>query len=161
MFIEVERRYVGKNDTDIIHINANNIDIIFDNAIGIGGQIVLLTNGSLEKVKLAALPKKRERKSDEPAGERADFFRELNELTGGGPRVIFSKAMQSRLSARLEEGIAKEDLIAAATLLGQDPWWQGENDKNTRYGTIEWLLRNSENVQKALAIKPQKKKGMF
>jgi hypothetical protein len=56
--------------------------------------------------------------------------------------------------------MTKELLIKAATNIGKDAFLQGENDRNKRFGDIDYLLR-PDKAAKWSEDQAEKKKGMF
>lgn len=90
----------------------------------------------------------------------SDLLTELHKLCGGKGEAKPTTDRKARLKTRMVD-FTEEDLKAAAKNLGNDAFMQGDNDKGKRYGTIDYLLRTSANVNKWLEEVPQKKKGMF
>lgn len=89
-----------------------------------------------------------------------DLLNELHKLCGGRGEAKPTTDRKARLKTRLKD-FSEEDLKLAAKNLGSDEFMQGANDNGKRYGTIDYLLRTSANVNKWLEEQPQKKKGMF
>jgi hypothetical protein len=54
----------------------------------------------------------------------------------------------TKIRARLREGYATEDLKAAIAGCAADPFYAGQNDRQTRYDTLEFILRNGSNVER-------------
>lgn len=90
----------------------------------------------------------------------SNLLNDLNKLVGGRGEARPTTDRKARLKSRLKD-FTEDDLKLAATNLGNDEFMQGANDNNKRYGTIDYLLRTSANVNKWLEEQPQKKKGMF
>lgn len=90
----------------------------------------------------------------------SNLLNDLNKLVGGRGEARPTTDRKARLKSRLKD-FTEDDLKLAATNLGNDEFMQGANDSNKRYGTIDYLLRTSANVNKWLEEQPQKKKGMF
>lgn len=84
----------------------------------------------------------------------------LHSLLGGRGEAKLTTDRRARLSTRLKD-FTTDELKQAAQNLGNDEFMQGANDNGKRYGTIDYLLRTSANVNKWLEEQPQKKKGMF
>jgi hypothetical protein len=55
----------------------------------------------------------------------------------------------------------EDELKTAARHLGEDEFMQGANDSGKRYGTLDYLLRTSANVNKYLDLPDKKPKPMF
>lgn len=62
-------------------------------------------------------------------------------------RIKYTPARQSKLAARLKSYSAAE-LRAASLALASSPWHMGKNPTNTRYGTVDFLMRNDEMVER-------------
>ena len=92
-------------------------------------------------------------------GEMGKFVTELHKLVGGRGDAKLTTDRKARLNTRLKD-FSKEDLKRAAYNLGQDEFMQGANDNGKRYGTIDYLLRTSANVNKWLEEEP-KKRSLF
>lgn len=90
----------------------------------------------------------------------ANLLNELHKLLGGRGEAKPTTDRKARLKSRLKD-FSEDELKTAAQNLGSDEFMQGANDNNKRYGTIDYLLRTSANVNKWLEEQPQKKKGMF
>jgi hypothetical protein len=88
------------------------------------------------------------------------LLNELHALTGGKGEAKPTTDRKARLKSRLKD-FSEDELKVAAKNLGTDEFMQGANDNNKRYGTIDYLLRTSANINKWLEEQPQKKKGMF
>ncbi len=54
----------------------------------------------------------------------------------------------TKIRARLREGYTAEDLKAAIAGCAADAFYAGENDRKTRYDTLEVILRNGSNVER-------------
>lgn len=92
--------------------------------------------------------------------ELGTFLTQLHQLLGGRGEAKLTTDRKARLTTRLKD-FSKEELVQAATNLGNDEFMQGGNDSGKRYGTIDYLLRTSANVNKWLEDQPEKKKSMF
>lgn len=88
------------------------------------------------------------------------LLNELHKLCGGKGEAKPTTDRKARLKARLKD-FSDDEMKTAAYNLGQDEFMQGANDNNKRYGTIDYLLRTSSNVNQWLEEQPKKKKGMF
>lgn len=88
------------------------------------------------------------------------LLNQLHALLGGRGDAKLTTDRKARLNTRMKD-FSKEELIIAATNLGNDEFMQGGNDNGKRYGTIDYLLRTSANINKWLEEQPEKKKGMF
>lgn len=92
--------------------------------------------------------------------ELSKLLNELHGLLGGRGEAKFTTDRKARLTTRLKD-FSVDELKTAATNLGADEFMQGANDNGKRYGTIDYLIRTSGNINKWLEEEPQKKKGMF
>jgi DNA-binding transcriptional MocR family regulator len=95
-------------------------------------------------------------KPDKPATRPQtlrDLFRLLNLEVKGSDRVIITDGRLRKLKQRLKSFTPKQ-VIESAQNLGSDQYMQGMNDAGKRWGTIDYLLRNDENVAKYLELEP-------
>lgn len=94
-------------------------------------------------------PKIHEKQTEE---ELLSLLKQLNRLTGGKTdNVILNDYRKKRLKALLRPGeFTKDQLLLAAKNLGNNAWMQGENDNKTRYGTVDYLIRDAEKVNRFL-----------
>ncbi len=89
-----------------------------------------------------------------------DLLNELNKLVGGRGEAKPTTDRKARLKTRLKD-FSEEELKTAAKNLGDDEFMQGANESGKRYGTLDYLLRTSANVNKYLEEQPEKKKSLF
>lgn len=93
--------------------------------------------------------------------EASTLLNTLNTLLGGRGEAKLTTDRKARLNTRLKD-FTPDELIRAAKNLGTDEFMQGANDNGKRYGTIDYLIRTSANVNKWLEDQPkQKQKSMF
>jgi hypothetical protein len=91
--------------------------------------------------------------------ELGDLLTKLHNLLGGRGQAKLTTDRKARLTTRLKD-FSPEELELAAKNCGSDEFMQGANDNGKRYGTIDYLIRTSANINKWLEDAP-KKKGMF
>lgn len=142
-----------------IIINTSQIVIIEDKIIGMSnGDRFELAAKSMEEL----LENIYSASSTGPAASEhtTTLLNDLNKLLGGRGEAKPTTDRKARLKSRLKD-FSEDELKIAAQNLGTDEFMQGANDNNKRYGTIDYLLRTSSNVNKWLEDQPQKKKGMF
>lgn len=89
---------------------------------------------------------KEEQKTSAKANEDL-FFKLVDNLKFERNRIKYSAGRQSKLAARLKS-FSADDLYAASQALAASPWHMGSNPTNTKYGTIDFLLRNDEMVER-------------
>jgi len=92
-------------------------------------------------------------KSDKPTTRMStkQFFYELIKNLGFTEQVKATDGRIAKLKVRLNS-FSTTDLLSAATNLAADNYMQGDNEGGKRYGTIDYLLRNDENVDKYLTM---------
>lgn len=78
---------------------------------------------------------------------RKDFFYKLVDELGFSNQVMFTDGRRQKLNNRLVK-FSPADLIHAARGIRNDPHLQGDNPQGKRYGTIDYLIRSDENVDK-------------
>lgn len=83
-----------------------------------------------------------------------ELFYQLVETLGFSPNVRFTEQRKRKLKARTKVYSAS-DLLSAAKVIANDEFLQGENAGAKRYGTIDYLLRNDEIVDRYLEQKPK------
>lgn len=77
------------------------------------------------------------------------LFFELSGLLGFSELVKFTDQRRRKLAARLKTYTA-EELRLAAKAIANDGFMQGDNPGGKRYGTIDYLIRSDENLEKWL-----------
>ena len=93
--------------------------------------------------------------------ELDNMLLDLNSKLGGNYKIKTTSDRRNKLRQRLKE-FSYEELLIAAQHLAIDDFMQGQNERNTRYGTIDYLIRNNGNVLKYLEREtPKKKVSMF
>lgn len=160
MFIQVENHEGQKpkiNTDQIVAIIEKNVH--FSN-----GLILELTDESMKKLDTAVSRGKNKVELNEGNKDLVDLFTQLHKLTGGKGKPIFNVKRQEQLKLLLDPkrgNMTKEQLITAATNIGKNDYLQGKSENNsTRYGDIDYLLRQDKASKWAEAT-PEKKKGMF
>jgi hypothetical protein len=100
---------------------------------------------------------------DQTEDEMLSLLKQLNKLTGGKTDIIaLNDYRKKRLKALLRPGeFTKDQLLLAARNLGNNAWMQGENDNKTRYGTVDYLIRDAEKVNRFLEETITEKTGAF
>lgn len=160
MFIELSIEEAHKP----VLINITNISSINGSVIKMNNcDILTLESSSLEALMLLVNPEDIEipEQLNSKPNELSTLLNELHKLLGGRGEAKFTTDRKARLTTRLKDFSPKE-LKLAATNLGQDEFMQGANDSGKRYGTIDYLIRTSANINKWLEDQPEKKKpGMF
>lgn len=158
MFVELNI----EETTQPVQINVYNISSINGKVVKMNNcDIITLTDESLHDLLLMIAPKAKKVKNNEPKPELLDLFNKLNNLVGTKKEVPFTLKREQALKDLLtKHRLTEEDLIKAATNIGQNEFLQGKNDRNTRYGKIDYLLRPDKATYWA-EEEEQKKKGMF
>jgi DNA-binding transcriptional regulator YhcF (GntR family) len=75
------------------------------------------------------------------------MFSELVQTLGFTSRVMPTNGRIRKLAARLKQ-FSYDDVLQAATNIGQDQFLQGDNPGGRRYGDIDYLLRSDEIIDK-------------
>lgn len=123
------------------------------------GDIISITNELTKEIINDVMGNEKEANPTAPT-HTANLLTEIYQLCGGKGEAKPTTDRKARLKSRMKD-FSEEELKTAATNLGSDEFMQGANDNNKRYGTIDYLLRTSANVNKWLEETPKKKKGMF
>jgi hypothetical protein len=142
-------------------ININNINAIIEKQVHFAGGLVLdLTEESIKEIELIIAPKGKQTKSDNVDSKLLDLFNKLHTLTKGKGKPVFSLQREKKLNDLLtKHRMTEEQLIKAATNIGNDKFLQGDNDSKKRYGDVDYLLRPDKAAKYAdLDIKEEKKK---
>lgn len=95
------------------------------------------------------ISKKINKKDKAPKEDSEDkiFFYSLVQSLGLSPeRTLFSPERHKKMLARLKN-FSHDQLIIAAKAIKADPFMQGRNDRGTKYGTIDYLVRNDEKLE--------------
>ena len=126
-----------------------------------GGSVTLSSESMYELEQLTA-PKNRQTKSNNADPELEALFVQLHKLTKGNGKPTFSLQREKKLKELLgKHRMTEEDLIKAATNIGNDEFLQGDNDRNKRFGDVDYLLRPDKAAKWADESNEKKKKGMF
>lgn len=72
-------------------------------------------------------------------------------VMGKGKAVLSDKRKQLILK-RLDDGYTTDDLRAAIDGCKQSEWHQGKNDRDTKYDSLELILRDSEKVEAFISM---------
>lgn len=157
MFIEVTNHEGQKPK-----ININQIVTILEKQVHFSNGLILeLNEESIKKLEEAIAPKDRNGKSDKVDPKLQALFEKLHKLTKGKGKTVFSLQREKKLRDLLgKHRMTEEDLIRAATNIGNDEWLQGDNDNKKRYGDVDYLLR-PDKAAKWADEQEKKKKGMF
>ena len=125
------------------------------------GESVILSSESMYELEQLTAPKNRQTKSNHADPELESLFIQLHQLTKGKGKPVFSLQREKKLKELLgKHRLTKEDLIRAATNIGNDDFLQGDNDNKKRYGDVDYLLR-PDKAAKWAEEQGKKKKGMF
>ena len=73
----------------------------------------------------------------------------LNEKLGGTKNIKITQGRIDKLKRRMKTFTLAE-IEHAATVIGADDFLQGDNDRKTKYATIDFLIRSDEQVAKYL-----------
>ena len=92
--------------------------------------------------------------SDEPTSRpsqvsHTEFLKMLIEKLGFSDRVMATAGRVNKLKVRLKT-FKPADLMQVAQLIAEDPYMQGDNDSGKRYGTIDYMLRSDEIIDRYL-----------
>lgn len=146
-------------------INTDSIRLFNEESIWFNGdsydESYGINENEYKKLLGAVLPKEHIEKINEPKSELLELFEELHKLTGGTGKVVFTLGREKKLHELMtKHRFTKENLITAATNIGNDAFLQGDNDSKKRYGDIDYLLRPDKAAKWSNEL-IQKKKGMF
>ena len=158
MFIEIS------SNTQTYIINTDQIIYIVEDCVHFSETNYLkLSPESMKELTLKISSKSKGVKNKEPDQELLSLFNELHRLVKGKGKVTFTGIREKKLKDLLDpkkHRMTKEDLIRAATNIGNNEWLQGDNPNGIRYGKIDFLLR-PEKAQQYAEVEEKKKKGMF
>ena len=159
MFIEL--KVTGMTDT--VKVNTANISSVYGKVVKMNNcDILELEDDSLRELSMAIAPKDRQTKSNNADPELEALFVQLHKLTKGRGKPTFSLQREKKLKELLgKHRMTKEDLVKAATNIGNDEFLQGDNDRNKRFGDVDYLLRPDKAAKWADESNEKKKKGMF
>jgi hypothetical protein len=160
MFIQV----TTKADAKTIKVNITQICWIDGSLLTFGnGLTIEVTDSSLEKLETAIMRGRNKAETTEDNKDLVELFGKLHTLTGGKGKPIFNVKRQNQLKFLLDPkkgNMTEEQLIRAATNIGNDAFLQGDNDNKKRYGDVDYLLRQDKAAKWADETE-KKKKGMF
>lgn len=156
-------RIVTAEGKEIV-INYSLIEIIENGRLIMSsGESIYITNELTQDIIRAVIPPtKKEIKEEAKSDDLFEFFTQLHTLTGGKGQPIFNSVRQKKLKDLItKHKMTREQLVKAATNIGQDDFLQGKDGANTkRYGDIDYLLR-VDKAMKWAEVEPKKKRGMF
>ena len=125
------------------------------------GLTVSLSSESMYKLEQILAPKNKQTKNNDADPKLEALFFKLHQLTKGKGKPVFSLQREKKLKDLLgKHRLTEEDLIRAATNIGNDEFLQGDNDNKKRYGDVDYLLRPDKAAKWAEDM-TKKKKGMF
>lgn len=160
MFITLLTRDNNQKETDMI-VNTSQIAFIVESYVHMsnGGFFEVLEK-SMKELKESLYGPGTEA-SPGASEHTTTLLNDLHKLTGGRGEAKPTTDRKARLKSRLKD-FSEDELKLAAKNLGIDEFMQGANENGKRYGTIDYLLRTSANINKWLEEQaPQKPKGMF
>lgn len=148
--------------TNPVILNTDNISSINDTVVKMNNcDIITLEKESMKELMLRVSSKTKGVENKEPKQELLELFEKLHVLTKGKGKPKFTLQREQKLNALLtKHRLTEEDLIRAATNIGNDDFLQGENEGKKRYGDIDYLLR-PDKAAKWSDEQEKKKKGMF
>lgn len=143
------------------YINTNNISYISGSRVRmVCGDEIDITDEELKEI-ILSFSKRSNIKNTDPEDKLVSLFEELHKLTGGKSKPTLTLERERKLKDLLGKHRLTEELLrTAARNIGLDKFLQGENDRNVRYGTIDYLLRPEKAVMWA-EKESKKKKAMF
>lgn len=155
MFIKLKT-----TETNEITLNTSQICWIDENKVSVSNGMTVTISDEGMKTLNDCLYGPGDEASPGASEHTVTLLNDLHKLLGGRGEAKPTTDRKARLKSRLKD-FSEDELKTAAKNLGGDEFMQGANDNNKRYGTIDYLLRTSANVNKWLEDQPQKKKGMF
>ena len=166
MFIQIEiitGTLYGEEVTRKIWVNTAQVCTVNGDVVKMSNQdIVTLTSDSLRDLLTSITPKEKQVKDNAPKKELLDLFNKLHILTKGKGKPVFSLTREKKLNDLLtKHRMTEEQLIKAATSVGNDKFLQGDNDRKKRYGDIDYLLRPDKAAKYADADIKDDKRKMF
>lgn len=155
MFINVktnEENIVQLNTSQICYLDGNNAQMS-------NGFTIHMSDESLKEVTESLFGDVSE-PSNGASEHTTELINELHTLCGGKGSAKPTSDRKARLKTRMKD-FSEDELKTAAKHLGEDEFMQGNNDSGKRYGTIDYLIRTSANVNKYLDMPDKPKKSMF
>lgn len=148
-----------RDDGSTVKLNTDHIALLNKDEKSVmlsSGYEINLTDDDYDELEKTIFPtRKVVAKGD---SDLAAFLNELHRLTGGkGPALLSPKRKKALQDILKIEDMTREKLLAAATNIGRDPFLQGDNDKNKRWGDVDYLLRADKAVKWA-EYKPGQRK---
>lgn len=155
----------GHDGTDSVSVKINTDFIIImwpeENKVELSsGKLLTLSKEGYNELEKTMFPKRKSVSKDDT--DLAEFLNELHRLTGGkGPALLSPKRKKALNEILAIQDMTREKLILAATNVGKDAFLQGDNDKNKRWGDIDYLLRPDKAVKWAEYKPEDKRKKLF
>lgn len=144
-----------------VKINTSQIAFIVENYVHMGNTAMFELDAKNLKLLEDELYGAATIEANPAAAEKtATLLNELHTLCGGRGEAKPTSDRKAHLKTRLKD-FTEDELKTAAKHLGEDEFMQGANDSGKRYGTLDYLLRTSGNVNKYLDMPDKPKKSMF
>lgn len=86
--------------------------------------------------------------------EIIDTIQDIHKTLGGQRPILITPQRISKYKARTNT-FKREEILQAAYNLSCSPFHMGKNDQHTKYATVDFLLRNDEQIEKWLYTQPQ------
>lgn len=86
------------------------------------------------------------------------ILQQMHKTLGGGRKLLLTPGRISKLKQRLRT-FTRDDLFAAAYHLSLSDFHMGKNDSGIKYATVDFLIRNDEQVDRWLNIDIQATKA--
>ena len=86
--------------------------------------------------------------------EIIDTIQDIHRALGGQRPILITPQRVSKYKARTKT-FKREEILQAAYNLSCSPFHMGKNDQRTKYATVDFLLRNDEQIEKWLYTQPQ------
>lgn len=87
-------------------------------------------------------------------------FNQLSSILHPKQKILFTNTRKSKLKQR-NKNFSYLQMMTAARNLIRSPWHMGENPGNKKYASLDFLIRNDEQVEKWLNEKPAPKKEVI
>lgn len=127
------------------------------------GSEINLIDLEYNRVETKLFPKRKTVAKDDT--ELHAFLSQLHQLLGNKGTVALTGDRRAGLEKLFKDGFTRDQIILAATNIGQSEWMRGKNDRNTVYAKVDYLFRKSDgqtyNINKWQEVREKKQKPLF
>lgn len=151
---------------DPVKVNTDFVTVIYPKdkkvVLSCGTQIIF-DEKSYSKLEAKMFAKRKVVAKDDT--ELYEFLNKLHQLLGNKGSISLTGDRRKGFEKLFADGFTKEQIITAATNIGNSEWMRGKNDRNVVYAKVDYLFRKTDgqtwNINKWQEAQVKKPKKMF